>query len=392
MFRSRRPGPAGVLLLLAALAMQCTDPSNPAPIGSPAGSLAGSPTATPSTSSPSPGATPMVAALPNRCSEQVPEIGASVAFVAKGRAWAVAPDGSGLTCVFDVADPGPFEWGPRGDRVILEGLAVKGVGIAIDRPGSGIETSSLSWGRPTGKAIVFTPPDGSAVEKAFLLPGQPEDITPLNAGTYSDVVYHPSGLAIGFIATQQSGASEVWISSNNGDSPKRLVFSKKGTVFGPIAFSQDGEQLFYAARLPDGTRRLAAYAMSSGTTEDRLWVGGRDILRMVPPKGPTYPGALLDVGTDCSDQETLFSPLDGEAGTPLVTFPSAPTRAVGWIDPDHALVAEGGCDQPVNLWITGVRSGEQTLLIRGVDRAALRIPEVLPPPPLPEIGIDPGVA
>ena len=45
---------------------------------------------------------------------------AKVSFVGQGRAWAVAADGTGLTCLFKVCDPGPYLWGPRADRVLLE--------------------------------------------------------------------------------------------------------------------------------------------------------------------------------------------------------------------------------------------------------------------------------
>src|SRR4029450_6936636 len=58
---------------------------------------------------------------------------APVAFVADGRAWATTGDGRRVWCLFEVHNPGPFLWGPRGDRVVLDGLEVRGVGAPVWR-------------------------------------------------------------------------------------------------------------------------------------------------------------------------------------------------------------------------------------------------------------------
>ena len=57
-----------------------------------------------------------------------------MAFVADGRAWALDPDTGDLACLFDVEDAGPFAWGPQGDRVLLGGFEVRGVGDARREP------------------------------------------------------------------------------------------------------------------------------------------------------------------------------------------------------------------------------------------------------------------
>ncbi len=375
--------------VLALIASGCTSKPQAGPSTSPPPATSPPPTGP----SPTPSErTPLIAALPDGCDPQVPEDTATVAFVSGGRAWAAAPDGSGLVCLFDVADPGPFLWGPRGDRVALAGLALKGVGVSLDLPSKQVEPTSLSWGRPTGKAVVFTEENGPELEKVFLDSAPPSDISPLDSATYGDVAYHPSGLAVAFLATESNGASEIWMASNDGTSPKRLVFSNRGSTFGPIGFALDGVKLFYGAKHTDGTRELVAYDLSSNMGDQNLWVGGRDIINLIPPKGPTWPGALLDVGANCSDREALFSPLDGGPGTPLLTFPAAATTALGWLDEEHVLVGEGGCETPMNLWVTDVKSGDQQLLVGQVDRGAVRVPEPLPPPPLPQIGVDAGFA
>src|SRR5439155_23857323 len=67
--------------------------------------------------------------VPRTCVEATPTPGADVAFVAAGHAWAVDPrQPATVTCLFAVDDAGFFSWGPLGDRVVLSGLEVRGVG------------------------------------------------------------------------------------------------------------------------------------------------------------------------------------------------------------------------------------------------------------------------
>ena len=69
--------------------------------------------------------TPASGPLPDGCARAAPPATAApVAFVAGGRAWAASADGRRLWCLFEVRRPGPFLWGPRGDRVVLDGLEV----------------------------------------------------------------------------------------------------------------------------------------------------------------------------------------------------------------------------------------------------------------------------
>jgi len=97
----------------------------------------------------------------------------------------------------------------------------------------------------------------------------------------------------------------------------------------------------------------------------------------------------LDVGIGCADRQALLSLLNGEAGTPLLPDASAPTTVVGWTDPSHVLVAEGGCEGPYDLWIAqGAGTGVVLVLFAtGVDQSAVRFAEPVPQPPLPDLGV-----
>jgi hypothetical protein len=330
----------------------------------------------------------LVGALPDGCEDAVPAADASVAFVAGGRAWAVTPDGVGLTCLFDVSKPGPFTWGPLADRVLLADLAVQGVGSTAHRPAGAVDPAEASWGRPKGLAIAFVDPDGTRVEKTIVDSDRIEDVTPFDNVTYQSVTYHPSGLALGMVLTDSDGSS-VWMTSNTGADPKRLIWSKEGTVFGPIAFGADGTLLYYAAHLAEGRFMLAQLALGAGEVTNDLWVGDGSVLRVVP--GVEKAG--LDTGTGCQDRQAVVSQLDGTAGTPLLPDVVGPTSVIGWLDQDVALVAEGSCSGPFNLWTVDVGTGGSThLVVRGADRAAVRLPDPLPTPALPDIGVSEGAA
>ena len=62
------------------------------------------------------------------------------------------------------------------------------------------------------------------------------------------------------------------------------------------------------------------------------------------------------------------------------------SRAVGWLDRKHVLVATGGCGDKLDLYSVDAASLDARLLVRGVDVASVRRAELFPPPPLsPEV-------
>ena len=379
------------LVALALLVAACSGSSGPP---SPSGS-----TAAPSTSPP-PTAQALVASLPAGCKRAVPAANAKVSFVAQGRAWAVAADGTGLTCLFKVSDPGPFLWGPRADRVLLGGLEVRGVGSNASRPPGSLHPSSVSWSRPTGVAVAFVDPNGKELEKAIVGSSKIEDATPPEREgqfpshadlTFQEVVYHPSGRAFGFVLTHRVDGSAIWLNINTavaGDQagPHRLVWSREGTVFGPIAFGPDGKTLYYVAHLMNGTRFVTAADLGTARLRPGLWKDTQNVLQLVPAPGGQ--AAALDTGTGCADRKAVLSKLDESAGSVLMPGASGPTSVIGWIDDSTVLVGEGGCDAPMKLWQVGVgASPTATLVIEGADRAAVRVSDPIPTPILPKVPV-----
>ena len=231
-----------LVVAVLVLATSCTSPSMPS---APAPAIDGSP-AHPTTSAP-PGTTLADgSALPEGCQGKA-TAAETVAFVAEGRAWALDPSDGRLACLFEVADPGLFAFGPRGDRVVLADMQVQAVSAnAPTWPPKGPTPSVFDWGHPLGLAIVYAGGSGRPM-KRFMADGKVEHLSALPVGTYQAIAYHASGLALGFIV-DEGDRQGIWISTNEGQDPQRLVFSKADTVFSSLAFSPDGQKIWWIAQ------------------------------------------------------------------------------------------------------------------------------------------------
>jgi hypothetical protein len=316
------------------------------------------------------------------CEPAAPEASDTVTFVASGQAWALSPDGAHLTCLFEVTDPGPFEWGPLGDRALVGGLEVKGVAGGPSLAASDQAYAAIEWSRPTGKSIVYAPGPGTSLEKVHLDGTRSQDVTPLPSSTYRSVAYHPSGEAIAFVV-EQEGVGSIWMSSNSGKSPGRLVFTEEGTRFGAIAFDVDGKYLLYAAQHADNHGELHRIDVTDPSKAPVIWSGavGPTILD-IQPGLRTGSIAWTTVTTPCADTTAMAQT---PAGT-VTALPDEerPTRAVGWLGTTQLLVAVAGCHGPIDLVNVDVSTGSITPLVSGVSAAAVRTPVPTPPAPLPK--------
>jgi hypothetical protein len=369
------------LLLLASACSKGSSTSSPT-TGSPA-------ITTPaSTSSPTTSPTPLPPtrlasgeALPAECNPGSPQPTDTVAFAALGRAWTLSPSGDDLTCLFNVADPGPFVWGPLGDRVLLASLRVDGLPGAQSRQASDVEPGPSSWGHPTGKSVVFVSSDGDELDKVHMGNSTLDNVTPVPDATYLSVTYHPSGLAFAF-ALESEGEQSIWISSNVGQNPQRLVFSEEGTTFGALAFSLDGKSLYYAAQHSDDHPELHRITLTDTSKAPVVWHGaiGQGILD-IWPGGDTKSFAFTQ-GKSCEEAVAMYSTSD--VASPALPDETRPTRLLGWLDETSVLVAAGPCGGPMDLSSVNISNGEVVPLVIGVDAGAVRTPAPVPAPPLPE--------
>jgi outer membrane protein assembly factor BamB len=354
---------AGTLVALAA----CTGTTQ-AP--SPSASVPGSPSGSPSPSGP----TTTFAngqPLPTGCPAGANARAQTVAFVAGGNAWALDPETGDATCLFPAPAPGPFTWNPRGDRALLSGLRIESVAGETLRAVSSSTDPVSSWGHPIGKAVVYISSDGTRLLKVYPGPQREDDITPLDDVRYRNVIYHPSGLALAFVLDTGDG-QEIWLSSNLGEDPVRLVFAIEEAMFGALGFTADGRTLLYAAVHGDDAPLLHALDLTDPTINQGLWHGepGQRISEIFTQ--PERGGELIafTVGASCEDARAMVF-RGGELATPLA---DAPSRAVGWIDGQTVLVASGGCDGPSDLAAIDVTQDATVPLVTGVDFAAARTP------------------
>ena len=351
---------AGALVALAA----CTGSSSHTPSPSTTGS---------SPSSPSTIITTLASGkvLPSGCPTGSDVQAHTVAFVAGGNAWALDPQSGDATCLFPAPSPGPFTWNPRGDRALLSGLEITSVDGKELRAGSSSSTAVSSWGHPIGKAVVYISPNGTRLRKIYPGTQRRDDITPVAHVHYLNVIYHPSGLAIAFIV-DTGERQEIWLSSNLGADPVRLVFAVDGTTFGQLAFTADGNTLLYSAVHADNAPLLHALDLRDPTINQGLWHGDAgDRIQAIVPQ-PRRDGRLIafTVGAACEDTSAMVF----RRGEPAHPLASAPSRIVGWLDGQTVLVATDGCAEPSNLVAVDVKQQAPTPLVSGVDIAAARTP------------------
>lgn len=323
-------------------------------------------------------------ALPSGCDRGTPDPRQVVSFVAEGRAWALDLNIARLTCLFRVGDPGPFAWGPQGDRVLLGDLAVRGVEPEAPTwsASADADPSVFDWGHPIGLAVVYAERGDRTPHKRFMDDGHVETLGSLPGGRYLDVAYHPSGLALAFVVDRH-GEQSIWLSTNEGDDPVRLVFSKGGTRFTSIAFTPDGEQLVWTAQHAGGYAQIHAMALDDRTGFTDGWRGaGQEVSNLqLAPAGRLI---SVDVGAGCDDRTAtiVLSPNVGRAAVDT----SRPSTAIGWLDRSTLLVGVGGCGESVDLLAVDV-TGDQTPLVLGAETAAARTlttsaPDAVPAPPV----------
>lgn len=305
----------------------------------------------------------------------------TVAFVADGRAWALDPDDGDLACLFPVEDPGPFAWGPQGDRVLLDGFEIRGLGgDAPDLPTIPTSIGAFDWGHPLGLAVVFADAKGIP-RKRFVDDGHLIRLASLPPGKYLQVAYHPSGLALAFVV-QTSKGQEIWLSTNEGLDPQRLVFSKEGTEFTSLAFSPKGRTLWWTAQHEAGYPEMHFMELASRSGFGTSWRGTAGTsaagLRL-PPSGPLQ---AVTEGRSCEERRALV--LDGGTAHIAIFGETRPTEALGWLNRTTLLVSAGGCGDPVDLFaVDGIDLGTPAALVLGVELAAPRTQVTHPPRTVP---------
>jgi hypothetical protein len=265
--------------------------------------------------------------------------------------------------------------------VLLADFEVHGVGpVAPDLPAIAAGPDVFDWGHPRGLAVVFADRSGNP-RKRFLDDGRVERLTSLPEGEYREVAYHPSGLALAFVVDAPDG-QEIWLSTNEGMDPQRLVFSEIGTTFTSIAFTPNGRQLWWTAGSAAGTAALHWMDLDDRSGFGTGWEGATpsvvDDLRLAPVGGLKS----LDEGEACADRRALI--VAGTAARPALPDEPRPTTALGWLDRTTLLVGVGGCGEPLDLYaVSALHDEDPVALVFGVTQAGPRIRVLHPPHEVP---------
>ncbi len=319
-------------------------------------------------------------ALPAGCPTGADVRAHTVTFVAGGNAWALDPQSGDATCLFPAPAPGPFTWNPRGDRALLSDLEIASIGGQQLRAGSSTSPAVTSWGHPIGEAVVYVSPSGTRLRKIYPGTQRHDDITPIHGVHYLNVIYHPSGLAIAFVV-DTGDRQEIWLSSNVGEDPVRLVYAVGGTTFGALAFTADGGTLLYAAVHADDAPLLHALDLRNPTINQGWWHGDAgDRISSIFTQ-PRRDGQLIamTLGASCGDSQAMLF----RRGDPPQPLAEAPSTVVGWLDGHTVLVSTDGCTGQSNLVSVDVTQQAAVPLVTGVDVAAARTPLLRFVPTLP---------
>lgn len=368
---------------LALVAASCTGGGTPT--AAPAPSVGTSNTTTTTTPpSPTAPAGPMVLGqpLPDGCPTVRARARQTVAFVVAGSAWALDPVSGRLSCLFPVQDPGPFGWGPQGDRVLVGGgqiLFLDGSEALIGDAADG--SAVLDWGRPIGKSVVFRDALAEQTLKYVLEDDDTLGLDTMPDGAYEDIAYHPSGLALGLSVAARDGTAQIFVSTNEGERPSRIVVGLSAKDFPSLEFTSDGRYLLYLANHRGDFAQLHLIDLADPTELVDLWkseAGVRARGLVLPPGiGDTL---AFTTGTSCEDSRAVWGSLDAIA--PAVPKETRPTLAIGYLDNQRLLVGAGGCSEPVDLYV--VSGAGADLVATRVDAAAARSDGADDAVPLPE--------
>lgn len=330
-----------------------------------AGAASTAPTTAPTTA---PASVP--ADLPTDCAWRTPTPGGSVTFVANGRLYESAGDGT-VACLTEVTadESGPIRWSPDATRVLLGGSVSTGEN-GRHATGYFATNPDVTWSAPTGKALIApSVNDGTLVWRNSTDAGERLDVSFL-ADTVA-ATYHPAGKAIAAIGTDENGSTGLYLASNRGEDRKQLTFAEDpgDARLTELAFDADGASVFFL-HLHSGVYHV-----------HRLVIDG-----LVLTDVADEPGAADHlVASTTVDGSVAWQQTDGEthtvraifAGGELVTMSGAEATTalepVGWWgDRLVVLEHENGSTGAGTLWSWSGSEGP-VQLAAGVERAATRV-------------------
>jgi hypothetical protein len=313
--------------------------------------------------------------------------GSQVSFVLDGELYVARRSGSVARCILEIQQPLDVDWGPQGDRVSFGDLRrYEGDGVvSLDDV-----AESISWSRPTGRAIVYV--SEGRLMKVDAFGGEPVDISFL--AHHDEVVYHPAGTHVAVTGTAEDGTYGLWLATNVGKGAQLLAIGEDARRIFSLSFAHDGTTIYYAAEHDDRydvhSLRLALQDEEGavrdaelGTLDSASTEMGDVVVSEFEAERVAYSVGSCDEGKTTRVWEFEVTGLGGELAGPS-------TEPVGWLPNGELLVLarESGCEGEGTLYAW--RSGQATRLVPGVTAAGVRA--ILPPPPDPPASEQQAVA
>jgi hypothetical protein len=313
--------------------------------------------------------------------------GPQVSFVLGGDLYVARRSGNIARCVLEIPQPLDVNWGPEGDRVSFGDLRrYEGEGVvSLDA-----SAESISWSRPTGRAIVYV--SEGRLMKVDAFGDQPVDISFL--ADHDEVVYHPAGTHIAVTGTADDGTYGLWLATNVGKDVQLLAIGEDARRIFSLSFAHEGTTIYYAAEHDDHydvhSLRLALQDEEGeirdaelGTLDSASTEMGDVVVSEFVAENIAYSVGSCDEGKATRVWDGSVTELGGELA-------GLSTEPVGWLPNGELLVLarQSGCEGDGALYAW--RSDQATRLVEGVSAAGVRA--VLPPPPDPPASEQQAVA
>ncbi|NNF53227.1 MAG: hypothetical protein HKN03_02175 [Acidimicrobiales bacterium] len=228
-----------------------------------------------------------------------------------------------LTCLGTAVGDG-FQWGPHGDRLLVDQkIRAEGGTLLIRLPP---DTAETEWTRPTGLRMLISDETGQLAKVELDGTVDPVDLFPAKLTSFA---YHPDGLHIAL--AEEFG---ITLARNDGTNPGLLVVASAPTTFSQIQFSDSGTHLWFLAE-HDDTRHLHVIDLEA---ESR-------------PPDPQLDSSLLPMD---EDQRAII--IDDELAS-FVLDPNDATRSA---------VTSGECDTATTQIVTSSGQKGDTITGAGV--------------------------
>ena len=293
-----------------------------------------------------------------------PPVGAELSVARGTRLELIALDGTSRRCVAADVQSASMQWGGSADRLLLPPTAV----FLADRevsPGVGAQAiATLS--RPTGTSVLAVDRD-HRLRKHPVGGGPASDISFL--ARTDEAVYHPGGRFIAAVGLDHNRDYGISISTNQGKDPRKLAEGESAGRIYSLAFSQDGEVLWFLA---DHGGHSDVHQLDLRTASlTTLSENDKPYARLVAsPFTRTYAVAT----NKCE------SIVHGLGVKPTGALAKRALHPVGFLlDGKLVVVArDSGCSGPGDVHVIGPGATDPPAVARTVDAVAVR--QALPPP------------